>query len=166
MTASNMSSSWSVVSGGVFCRFISPWVRNTGGSPTRKCRSDEADCTSALSSSPSARSAPLNCGAAKSAGMPADASPRESFAPGASTMGAAAITDGFGGRGEGAAGARASRWAGARWVAGAEPAAACAGVTVGFPIGATIAVSRPPSGTMRTRTMPRSAMYSNSVSVI
>ena len=35
-----------------------------------------------------------------------------------------------------------------------------------FSIGASTAVSRPASGTMRTRTIPRSAMYSNSVSAI
>ncbi|PYP31690.1 MAG: hypothetical protein DMD47_06200 [Gemmatimonadetes bacterium] len=48
--------------------------------------------------------------------------------------------------------------------------AAAAGTTVSSRVpcsrGATIAVSRPPSGTMRTRTSPRSATYSNSVSAI
>src|SRR2546425_7735343 len=58
MTAKSINSSCSVLSGGVAWRFISPCVRNTGGSPTRRCRSEEADCTSFLSSSPRARSAP------------------------------------------------------------------------------------------------------------
>src|SRR2546429_506591 len=151
-------SSCSDDSGGVACRFISPCVRNTGGSPTRRWRSDDADCTSALSSSPRARSAPLYCGAAKST-VPA--------APGAgaSTIGAAAIAEGFGGRGGGAAGAVAPAPAGARWAAGAGPAAGLC-VAAEFSTRATMAVNRPMSGTMRTRTMPRSAMYSNSVSVI
>src|SRR2546427_7713835 len=97
MTDKSIISSCSEDTGGVACRFISPCVRNTGGSPTRRCRSDDVDCTSALSSSPRARSAPLYCAAAKST-VPA--------APGAgaSTIGAAAIAEGLGGRGGGAAG--------------------------------------------------------------
>src|SRR6266513_1566412 len=71
MPARSISSSCAVLIGGVSCRFISPCVRKMGGSPTRRCRSEEADCTSFLSSSPRARSAPLYWGAAKSAGRPA-----------------------------------------------------------------------------------------------
>src|SRR6266516_51692 len=54
-------------------RVISPWVRNRGGSPTRRCRSDDLDCTSARSRSPRVRSAAWYCPAAKSAGRPAGA---------------------------------------------------------------------------------------------
>src|SRR5690242_13415643 len=106
MTASSISSSCWVLSGGVFWRFISPCVRNTGGSPTRRCRSDDAELTSALSSSPSARSAAVYCGAAKSTGRPAG--------------GAAAMAEGEGGAGAGAGGPAT---AGARWAAGAGPPA-------------------------------------------
>src|SRR5881275_1678317 len=94
MTARSISSSCSMLIGGVACRFISPCVRKMGGSPTRRCRSEEADCTSFLSSSPRARSAPLYCGAAKSAGRPAGG--------GATGGGAGAGTGGGGGGGGGA----------------------------------------------------------------
>ena len=83
--------------------------------------------------------------------------------------GAAVIAEGFGGRGGGAADAGAPATAGARWAAGAGALAPAAGGAVApaeFPTGATMAVSRPMSGTIRTRTMPRSATYSNSVSAI
>src|SRR5205814_10624960 len=83
---------------------------------------------------------------------------------------------------EAAAGAAAEA-AGARGALDLGGAAATGGLAVGAGAGAaaraaattgsaavrsfgdTTAVSRPISGTMRTRTMPRSAMYSNSVSV-
>src|SRR5207302_9919157 len=101
---------------------------------------------------PGARSARLDCGAAKSAGRPAGAAAPEEL-PGAATIGAAAIAEGFGGRGGGAAGAGAPATAGARWAAGAgAPAfAAAAWAAEAFPAGATLAVSRPLSGTVRTR---------------
>src|SRR2546426_6938243 len=45
ITARSISSSCSGFTGGVAWRFISPWVRNTGGSPTRRWRSEEFDWT-------------------------------------------------------------------------------------------------------------------------
>src|ERR1700716_1083203 len=109
MTARSIISSWSDERGEVACRFISPCVRNTGGSPTRRCRSEEAECTSFLSSSPSARSAPLYCVAAKSPGRPLGGAVTEVVSSGASTIGAAAMAEGFGGSGGGAGGGRAAR---------------------------------------------------------
>src|SRR3979409_242926 len=127
MTDRSMTSSWSDESGAVAWRFISPWVRNTGGSPTRRCRSDEADWTSALSSSPRARSAARYCGAAKSPGNPAGgagaagagaaagpaaAARRDPVVAGAlagrvvSTIGAAGVAQRLRGRGGFAAGPR------------------------------------------------------------
>src|SRR5881628_711591 len=90
MMASSMSSSCSTAIGGAPWRFISPWVRNSGGSPTRRCRSDDFDCTRARSRSPSVRSAAWYCGAATSRGSPAGG--------GAATPG----RDGEGGAGAGA----------------------------------------------------------------
>src|SRR5213080_3521135 len=79
--ASSISWSWSVLSGGPAWRVISPWVRNSGGSPTRRCRSDDLDCTRARSRSPRVRSAAWYCPGAKSAGRPAGgAAPRLSAA--------------------------------------------------------------------------------------
>src|SRR5207302_4017592 len=89
-------------------RVISPWVRNSGGSPTRRCRSDDLDCTSARSRSPSVRSAAWYCAAAKSA---------------AGSLGATAVRSG------------AAATLGARWTAGVG-AAGAAGAAAGAAVGA------------------------------
>src|SRR5213083_2391125 len=113
MMASSISSSWSMLTGPPDWRIISPWVRNSGGSPTRRCRSDDFDCTSARSRSPRVRSAAWYCPAAKSAGSPLGAT-------GAPALGAAA-------------GAAA---AGARGALDLEGAAATGGLAVGAGAGA------------------------------
>src|SRR2546426_10074015 len=91
ITARSISSSCSGFTGGVAWRFISPWVRNTGGSPTRRCRSEEFDWTSALSSSPSARSAVLYWPAAESTAKPAGGAARGGGPTGAGEIGRAHV---------------------------------------------------------------------------
>src|SRR6185295_13892832 len=90
-------------------RLISPWVRNSGGSPTRRCRSELLDCTRARSSLPSFCSAAWNSDDANSPGS----SPGDDT--GLSTMGAAAMTDARGAFGAGFAtgccGGGAGAWA-------------------------------------------------------
>src|SRR5439155_11427441 len=148
-------------SGGVAWRFISPCVRNTGGSPTRRCRSEEADCTSFLSSSPRARSAPLYCVTPKSPGRPADEVVAGAVA-GVSTMGAAAMAEGFGGRGGGAADGGAPDTAGARGAAGTGAPGPAAGWAASGPALAqvsdrlTTAHEPPISARDPPRTTPRS----------
>src|SRR6266702_4478629 len=104
MVASRISSSCSPVTGAADWRVISPCVRNTGGSPTRRCRSDELDWTSAFSSSPSVRSAALYWGAAKSSGRPVGGAATGDGAAGPGVCPGAPRAGGRGGGGEGGGG--------------------------------------------------------------
>src|SRR5207249_10414516 len=78
-------------------RRISPCVRNSGGSPTRRCKSELPDWTSARRSLPSLCSAALYSDDANSLGRAPGAA--EGSAGGLSTMGAAAMTEARGGGG-------------------------------------------------------------------
>src|SRR2546428_5793297 len=115
MMATSMSSSCSTAIGGAPWRFISPWVRNSGGSPTRRCRSDDFDCTRARSRSPSVRSAAWYCGAARSRGSPAGGG---AATPGREGGGAEAGAGGGGGVSTRGGGAPAADRAALDWLGG------------------------------------------------
>src|SRR5437899_4480625 len=150
MMASSMSSSCSTAIGGAPWRFISPWVRNSGGSPTRRCRSDDFDCTRARSRSPSVRSAAWYCGPARSRGSPAGGAATPGREGGGAEAGAGA-GEGVSTRGAAApADDRALDWLGVgAGVGGVAAAAAGGGVAAtgsaraGLSAGDTTAVSRP-----------------------
>ena len=155
------------LSAGPACRLISPWVRNSGGSPTRRCKSELAELTSARSSLPSFCSAASYCEEANSPGNAVGAA-ADISGGGFSTIGAAAMTDARGARGGGggagaeglgvaAARGNVARLAVASATAGASAASAIAGAACSWDarrIAEITAVSRPASGTIRTRTSP------------
>src|SRR5437899_7254054 len=151
MMASSMSSSCSIASGGALWRFISPWVRNSGGSPTRRCGSGDFDCTRARSRSPSVRAAAWYCGAARSRGSPAGGGAATPGRDGGGAGAAAGAGEGVSMRGAAApADDRALDWLGVgAGVGGVAAAAAGASVAAtgsaraGLSAGDTTAVSRP-----------------------
>src|SRR5512143_853107 len=100
MIASSSSVSSSLVSAAPSCRAIWPWVRNTGGSPTRRCRSDDSLPTSCFRRATRRASAARYWSPANSPGN-ARGGGGSGGATGLSIRGAAAIADGRGGGGGG-----------------------------------------------------------------
>src|SRR5579859_1529996 len=147
MIDSRRRSSCSPDRGSSPCRTISPWVRKIGGSSTRRWRSDDLECTSACSSSPSCRWAPSRRESANSAGSAPGAFVEASIGGGATT------TDNRGFRppdGASAAGGGAGSSAG-------ESAMPLPASTPGV----IWACSLPFFGVTRTMTRPAPPAYSN-----